>query len=861
MTLSGGSKLGPYEIVAPLGAGGMGEVYRARDSKLDRDVAVKVLPTHLNESPDALLRFEREAKAVASLSHPNILAIHDFGTHDGRAYAVTELLEGETLRERLRGGALPVRKAIENGAQMARGLGAAHEKGIVHRDLKPENVFLTSDGRVKILDFGLARSGATAGGADTSSPTVTRHTDPGTVLGTAGYMSPEQVRGKDVDHRSDLFSLGCVLHEMLTGSRAFGRETAAETMTAILKEDPPEMVDSGVSVSPSLERLVRHCLEKRPEERFQSARDVAFDLETIMTPSDRSGASPGGATRDRGPRSRGARLAIAIAALGTALGLGAWLGRRAGVVVRTAGEPSFARLTFNQGTVWAARFAPDGKTVVYSAAWNGQPVRLFTTRTDSTESTPLNLPDAQLFGVSSIGELAVSLGHRYEGWMGEGTLARTPLLGGGARPVLEGVREADWAPDGSDLAIVRRVGGIERLEFPPGKVLYETGGWVSHIRFSPKGDHIGFADHPVWADDIGSLGVVDLTGRRRTLTQAPLASLRGLAWSPSGDEIWFTATGRNADKSLRAVDMSGRERLLLAGPTNLLLYDVSREGRLLLGRETSLRHVEAFLPHAARPSDFSIRMDSMARSIPPDASALVVTDQSIEGYAVFLRSIDGSPPVRLGEGDGYGLSPDGRWVLALTPALPRRILIHPTGPGQSRELPNPDGLRPDFLRWLPDGRIVMWARSSGHRRGYLLDPKGGPPRPFTDEGVEAVRYWATPISPDGSRVMARDAQGHVNAYRVDGGTPEPIPGLSASDLPLEWSADGRAVFVTRIGELPWRIRRHELATGREEPWTEIAPGQMSGVRLSWVFLTPDGRFWAHSYSRMLTDLYAVEGMP
>ena len=411
----------------------MGEVYRARDPKLDREVAVKVLPTHLDVSPDALLRFEREAKAVAALSHPNILAIHDFGTHDGRAYAVTELLEGETLRDRLRGGALPVRKAIESGAQIARGLAAAHEKGIVHRDLKPENVFLTTDGRVKILDFGLARVGGTVGNGDTSSPTVSRHTDPGTVLGTAGYMSPEQVRGKDADHRSDLFSLGCVLHEMLTGRRAFGRETGAETMTAILKEDPPEIADSGVMAPPSLDRLVRHCLEKRPEERFQSARDVAFDLETILTPSDRSGTSLAGDTKAVALGPPPARFALAVAALGTVLALGFWLGGRAGVAVRTVGEPSFARLTFSQGSVWAARFAPDGKTVVYSAAWDGQPIRLFTTRTDSTESTPLNLPDAHLLSVSSSGELAVSLGHRYEGWMGEGTLARTPLLGAGGR--------------------------------------------------------------------------------------------------------------------------------------------------------------------------------------------------------------------------------------------------------------------------------------------------------------------------------------------------------------------------------------------------------------------------------------------
>jgi Tol biopolymer transport system component len=864
LTLSAGSKVGPYEILAPLGAGGMGEVYRARDPKLDRVVAVKVLPTHLDEHADALLRFEREAKAVAALSHPNILAIHDFGTDGGRAYAVTELLEGETLRGRLGNGPLPLRKAIEAGAQIARGLAAAHDKGIVHRDLKPENVFLTTDGRVKILDFGLARADGAIGQDDTNSPTVTRQTDPGTVLGTVGYMSPEQVRGKVADSRSDIFSLGCVLHEMLTGRRTFARDTAAETMTAILREDAPDIATSGVAAPPPLERLVRHCLEKNREERFQSARDVAFDLETILTPSDQR--APSLVTRGRVSASRPVRLAAALGLAAAALTLAFWLGRRAGTGGRLDAEPSFVRITFSQGMVWTARFAPDGKTVIYSAAWDGAPIRLFTTHTDNPESSPLNLPDANLFSISASGELAVSLGHRHEGWMGAGTLARTPLVGGGARPVLEDVREADWAPDGSDLAIARRVSGLERLEYPPGKVLYETGGFVSHIRFSPKGNLIAFVDHPLFADDIGSINVVDLAGRRTVLAREPRAALRGLAWSPAGDELWFTAARYSSDDmSLWAVDLRGRERLLLAAPTGLILFDVSRDGRILIGRETSLRHVEALVPGNPRPRDFSIRSNSMTRSISADARMLVVTDQNVEGYAPSLRPTDGSPPVRLGEGDGYGLSPDGQWVLALTSTSspPRRLLLHPTGTGPSRELPNPEHLVVDSPRWLPDGRIVLFARTPGRglRRGYVIDPRdGSPPRSFTDEGVEPVRWWAIPASPDGTRVVARAANGLVCVYRLDGGAPEPIGDLSPLDLPLEWTADGRALFVARLGELPWKVRRRELATGRETPWTEIAPGQVAGARLSQVFLTPDGRYWAHSYSRMLVDLYAATGI-
>ena len=287
MTLSAGTKLGPYEILAPLGAGGMGEVYRARDRKLDRDVAVKVLPSQLTTNPDALARFEREAKAVAALAHPNILAIYDFGTEGGVSYAVTELLEGETLRGKIDGAAVSQKQAVDWALQIARGLSAAHSKGVVHRDLKPDNVFVTNDGHVKILDFGLAKRVDAAPAEQTSAPTGTGggHTEPGTVMGTMGYMSPEQVRGLLVDARSDIFSFGAILYELLSGKKAFKRDTASDTIAAILKEEPQELTLSGRNVSPALDHIVRHCLEKDRENRFQTAKDVAFAL------SEASGSS------------------------------------------------------------------------------------------------------------------------------------------------------------------------------------------------------------------------------------------------------------------------------------------------------------------------------------------------------------------------------------------------------------------------------------------------------------------------------------------------------------------------------------------------------------------------------------------
>src|SRR5688572_490156 len=525
MTLASGSRLGPYEIVALLGAGGMGEVYRARDPRLGREVAVKVLPEKLAADPDALARFEREAKAVAALSHPNILGIYDIGLDGGATYAAMELLRGETLRERLEEGAVPQRKALEYGLQIAHGLAAAHEKGIVHRDLKPENVFVTSEGRVKILDFGLAKVGTSAG-EGTRSPTVGVSTEPGTVMGTVGYMSPEQVRGRPADHRSDIFSLGVILYEMLSGERAFRGESAAETMAAIAQKDPPQLSEPGGRFPPSIERILRHCLEKRREERFDTARDLAFALDTALAPATTPPTTA--AVRPRARLLAAAAVAAALLLLG-ALGV---------LLLRSPKPPRAAawhRLTFDSGTVLSAGFLPDGK-VAYSAAWNGAPPAVYSTRTDFSESRELVPPPSKLLSVSRSGEMAVLLRARPLGWFAmEGTLARVPADGGVPRELLEGIRDASWSPDGSQLAIVRRVGEKVRLEFPPGRVLYETTGQVGSPRFSPKGDRIAFLDYPAKGGHWGTVSVVDLEGKKTQWSRI-YEEIDGLLWSPSGKE-------------------------------------------------------------------------------------------------------------------------------------------------------------------------------------------------------------------------------------------------------------------------------------------------------------------------------------
>jgi WD40 repeat protein len=858
MPLSPGFRLGQYEIVCVLGAGGMGEVYRARDTRLNRDVAIKVLPDSLARDPDRLARFEREAQAVAALSHPNILAIHDFQRIDQVTFAVMELLQGESLRERLRNGALPARKAVEIATEIARGLAAAHDRQIVHRDLKPENIFVSTG--VKLLDFGLARHmGQQAAVGHVDSPTVAPSTEPGVVLGTVGYMAPEQVRGEPSDHRADIFALGCVLYEMLAGQRAFARDTAAETMAAILREDPPDPAALNVTVPPGVMRTLRRCLEKRPEDRFQSARDLAFALESSLDAS--SGTLSHAIPPERlWRRWIGAAALIALGGLLGAIG-GALISDRSARSTRDAMMmPTYRRLTFDSGTIRDARFTPDGQSVVYSAAWKGEPIRMYLTRADSVESVRLTLPDARMLSISRNGDIALSLGHTYEGWMGIGTLAVARLLGSSARPMLEGIREADWTPDGKELAIVRRQAGLEQLEFPIGTALYKTSGYVSDVRFSPNGEWLAFADHHIYSDDAGTLSIVNRQGQRRVLSQQWNA-VRGVAWSPDGSEVWFTAShgGAHGGDSLYATTLEGAVRVVMSGPIRMKLCDVARDGRVLLARETFDRRAEALLAGWTTPRDISIRDSSTSAWIAPDGSIAAIADQSAPEYETYILRAGDDGPIRLGAGQPFALSGDLRWIASL-PVSGQPVILHPTGPGQSRRLPNPDTLLYDALGWSTEREVILFGQKPGMPpRGYRQSIDGGPPKAFTPPGVTAARWWVLPIAANG-RVTAQNVTGEIGIYHVDGRPPTPLSGLAPGELPIQWTADGRGLYVTHGSGAPRIVERLDLDTGRRTRVLEVMAREKAGLRLSIIAVTPDARYWVHSYARLLSDLFVVEGL-
>jgi len=832
----------------------MGEVYRARDGRLNRDVAIKILPSSFSADPDRLQRFAVESRAAAALNHPNILSIYDIGDDHGTPYVVSELLEGETLRDRLRNGALTSRKTIEYAQQIARGLAAAHEKGIVHRDLKPENIFITDDGRVKILDFGLAKFTRPEADLADDAPTMQVATEAGTVLGTAGYMSPEQVRGKAADSRSDIFSFGAILYEMLSGKRAFHGDSAADTMSAILKEEPADLAETNRNVSPALERVVRHCLEKNPAERFQSARDAAFNLEAV---SDISTSTRGG-LRALPEEKAGRRWVLPL--VGGLILLASWaavyrLARRGTV----RANPVFHEVTFRNGIIWDARFAPDGQTIVYGAAWDGAPQEIFSTRFDSSDSRSLGLPPAQILSISSKGEMAVAL-HPVNStpFSQAGTLARAPLAGGAPREVFDNVTWADWAPDGQTLAVIRpSTVGVSHLEFPAGNVIYEPNGWVSHVRFSPSGEFIAVADHVAGGDD-GRVVILDTRGTRKA-SSSFYSSVEGLAWAPGGKEVWFSAVPSGSARSIYGLDFSGKERLIYRAPGGLTIHDISRAGLVLLTADKARLGISALPPGASHERSLSWFDWSLLADMSGDGKTIIFseTGEAAAGnYSMYLRKTDGSPAVRLGDGGFGALSPDGQWVASAV-GSPSKIMLLPTGVGEPKQVT--DNKADHFnVAWLPDSKsIVASFAEAGHGpRTYLLDVEGGTARAITPEGTAGGL-----VTPDGKFLLATDGKRQRWLYPLAGGEPQKFNVvLNPNERIMGFVSDGKSVQVRSL-TIPMEITRIDIATGHRERWKEIVPADTAGVQsIPSIRFSADGKAYAYSVGRILSDLYVVDGL-
>jgi serine/threonine protein kinase/Tol biopolymer transport system component len=852
--LTPGSQLGVYEIIEPIAAGSMGDVYRARDPRFPREVAIKLLPAAFADDLSYIARFEREARAAGSLNHPNILTVHDFARESGVPYLVSELLRGETLRDLMRNAPIGPAAAVAYAAQIARGLGATHAIGIVHRDLKPENVFVVRGGIVKILDFGLARLPDMAA-AMSAGPEGCLST-PGVILGTLGYMSPEQIRAEPACQASDIFSLGVILYEMLTGNRPFAGATWVEETDHILRQDAPNLPPNlaGIQEWAALNRVVRRCLAKQPEDRFESARDLAFALESILE-------------RDT-PRQSSNRLRNALwgttAAAVFVVGMLLVLYR-----FHPASPVVFQRLTFRRGIVSAARFTADGHTIVYSAAWDGEDFRLYTTRPDGPESHPLRTANDMLFAVSSRSDLALCepTGRTQHGMVGR--LAQVPLAGGGPLDRADGVSAADWSPDGSKLAVVRVENDRTQIEYPVGRALYRTplpSGYMEALRVSPRGDMIAFLDHPLPDDSAGWVATVDLAGQYRKVSSR-FNSMRGLAWSPDGTEVWFAAARQGTNMAVWAVSRAGRERLVAHFPAYISVEDISPDRRVLISLHTlseSMVHVTS----SGGPKDLYWHDQSQVRDISRDGKTILFSESGAatrQDYAAYLRKTDlSSPAVHLGDGMPLALSPDGGWVIANPAGSPAPLTLLPAGPGDSSQLAG-GPIHHVGAAWLPDGTGFVFAGTSpGEGLRYYVQPlRGGTPRPITREDVHYERRSPVVVSPDGRSVAAVGNDGHVLLAPTEPagfGQSRTLPGLRAGFTPLQWCPDNRLV-LHQYDQLPPQLWKADIQTGNLARWTEVTPPNPVGLLdVTPIRVSPDCQSYTYSPLNVLTQVYLVTGL-
>jgi tRNA A-37 threonylcarbamoyl transferase component Bud32 len=842
---------GAYLVERELGGGGMSRVYLAEEVALGRRVVLKVLAPDLAHVLSAE-RFEREIRVAARLQHPHIVPLLAAGRAGDTLYYTMPLVEGESLRTRIdRQGELPVAEAARLVREVADALAYAHAQGVVHRDIKPDNILL-SHRHAMVTDFGVARAVTEAVGGG-------KLTGTGMAVGTPAYMAPEQAAADpNVDHRADLYALGLVAYEMLAGHPPFQGATPQALVAAHMTQPPPPLAQARPSVPAELAAIVHRCLEKRPADRYENAAELAAALDRVATWSTPSATPP--AT----PSERGAISRRALLAGGAALGLvAAGVGGAAAVFrARPRDMPSFRRLTFRRGMIRTARFGPDFQTVLYGALWDGDVCRVYTVRPESPESSALALPPAAPLAVSPSGEMALAMGEHYRGIMTYGTLARVPLSGGAPRELYEDIKYADWSPDGRELAIVRRVGDRDQLEFPAGTVVARAeapGAGFSFVRVSPRGDAVAAFELTTRTFLFGRVVVVDRKGVKRAVS-AKYSNLFGLAWRD--DEVWFSAADelplfRNTIYAMRE---SGGVRLVARVPGNTSLHDIAPDGRALIARTDDRSGIAVRAPGDARERDLSWLDGSNIADISRDGRQVLFQEWGVGGGprgSTYLRGMDGSPAVRLGDGLARALSPDGRWAIVQANGAPHFEVV-PTGPGEASRMARP-GLTLLQARWLPDGqRVVARARANdGAARLYVLDVAGTAVRQVTPDGVEVGGDgWV--VAPDGTTVALSNGQ-RVELLPIAGGGARRVPGSTDRWRVVGWIDDGLLVSEDAATGTVFRV---DPATGRRDAWADIAPQDPAGIMnldLGSLVTTPDGRGYGYTWHRAISDLYLVDG--